>query len=374
MKQQISINNVYKVLSYFGLLQHEISGIVPMATDYSSVSRPLLIQAYDGNLLVLNRSPLRKSSESLIWEASLRNQLADFGLDYVPRLRFSRDNMPFCFFDQQFFVLGEFKTGTRSAPPQTIGAKLLNSAQTLARFHTLSAGLSMQGINLSPIDLPYALGDLLRPNVMQEYFCEAKSNLRTLNVHALTDHIFTYESTFDYLMGQISQIRENCICEDYTSLPHAIIHGDYNSRNILYVGDRVSGIIDYDYSRFTLRVQDLANEMISITAFRSAVVFPNADFLVTYLKAYQTASAIPLLSRELSALADGYRMLFLEEAALAIHLITTYKDRSRSTLEYARSAILGTAERLSQLNFAVDHGLWASINDRVHHVSSAKYF
>ncbi|MFZ5824199.1 MAG: phosphotransferase enzyme family protein [Bacillota bacterium] len=44
----------------------------------------------------------------------------------------------------------------------------------------------------------------------------------------------------------------------YGSLPLQVIHGDYARSNILLVGDRVTGVLDFEFASYDLRATDLA--------------------------------------------------------------------------------------------------------------------
>lgn len=48
-------------------------------------------------------------------------------------------------------------------------------------------------------------------------------------------------------------------CAELTeSLPTTVIHGDFNSRNLLYVGDQLTGVLDFEATHLDYRVADFA--------------------------------------------------------------------------------------------------------------------
>jgi homoserine kinase type II len=53
------------------------------------------------------------------------------------------------------------------------------------------------------------------------------------------------------------------------ALPHLVIHGDYYGGNLLFDGDRIVGVVDYDRARWQPRVVELAEALIYFTTERS---------------------------------------------------------------------------------------------------------
>ena len=52
------------------------------------------------------------------------------------------------------------------------------------------------------------------------------------------------------------------------ALPHLVIHGDYYGGNLLFNGDRIIGVVDYDKARWQPRVIELAEALIYFTTER----------------------------------------------------------------------------------------------------------
>jgi homoserine kinase type II len=53
------------------------------------------------------------------------------------------------------------------------------------------------------------------------------------------------------------------------ALPHLVIHGDYYGGNLLFDGDRIVGVVDYDKARWQPRVVELAEALIYFATERS---------------------------------------------------------------------------------------------------------
>jgi homoserine kinase type II len=117
------------------------------------------------------------------------------------------------------------------------------------------------------------------------------------------------------------------------ALPHRVIHGDYYAGNLLFDGDRIIGIVDYDKARWQPRVVELAEALIYFASPRPGhlkhLVYPGflneepfARFLQTYLQTYsqqtysQTHSqalvcTAALDENEVRALPDYVRCIWL---------------------------------------------------------------
>ncbi len=55
---------------------------------------------------------------------------------------------------------------------------------------------------------------------------------------------------------------------EHGELPHLVIHGDYHAGNLLFQGDRIIGVVDYDKSCYQPRVVELAEALIYFASTR----------------------------------------------------------------------------------------------------------
>jgi homoserine kinase type II len=100
-------------------------------------------------------------------------------------------------------------------------------------------------------------------------------------------------------------------------LPHLVIHGDYYAGNLLFKGDGIIGVVDYDKARWQPRVVELAEALIYFASPRPGplqhLVYagwldlrPLAHFLRCY------AHVITPSENELHALPDYIRCIWLQ--------------------------------------------------------------
>ena len=99
-------------------------------------------------------------------------------------------------------------------------------------------------------------------------------------------------------------------------LPQLVIHGDYYADNLLFDGDRIVGVVDYDKARWQPRVAELAEALIYFASPRPVylnhLVYPGVlrwAPLTRFLRRY--ASGLSLEESEVLALPDHIRSIWL---------------------------------------------------------------
>jgi homoserine kinase type II len=92
-------------------------------------------------------------------------------------------------------------------------------------------------------------------------------------------------------------------------LPHLVIHGDYYAGNLLFEGDRVAGVVDYDKASWQPRVAELAEALIYFASPRPGylrhLVYPGVlqwEPFELFLQGY--ARTITLEDAEMETLPD----------------------------------------------------------------------
>jgi homoserine kinase type II len=101
------------------------------------------------------------------------------------------------------------------------------------------------------------------------------------------------------------------------SLPHLIIHGDYYAGNLIFQGDHIVGVVDYDKARWQPRVVELAEALIYFASPRPGplqyLVYPGALDLGRFKHFLQSYARVVILAEnELYALPDYIRCIWLQ--------------------------------------------------------------
>jgi homoserine kinase type II len=138
-------------------------------------------------------------------------------------------------------------------------------------------------------------------------------------------------------------------------LPKLVIHGDYHGGNLLFAGDRVVGLVDYDKANWQPRITELAEALIYFASPRPGhmrnIVYPgflDQGRFVRFIKVY--AGALGIREREACALPDYICCIWL------FWSLRRSLERAAHRPENASPALQETLAL----------GTWASINrDRI---------
>ncbi len=102
----------------------------------------------------------------------------------------------------------------------------------------------------------------------------------------------------------------------YEALPHLVIHGDYYAGNLLFDGDGIVGVVDYDKARWRPRVLEVAEALIHFAAERPGhfkhIVYPgilDLGVIRQFVAAY--AEVVSLSESENQALPHWIRTIWL---------------------------------------------------------------
>ncbi|MBI3316504.1 MAG: phosphotransferase [Candidatus Omnitrophica bacterium] len=354
--KKTNLDQLRNTFEYFKL--GEIKSIWELPAAESGFTKSYFVETEKGPF-VIAKTTVRKRPETLLWEASFRDLLKDHGLPYIPPLHQSREGTPYVQRGKNFFIVGDYKQGSRVAWGEIRGKKLAEAARVLAEFHkvTLKPHVSLRGENLRNEEYPYALGDLENPQAMKDFFLEAFAEIKPETVpkkYLAAARIF--QGHKDFILNQIEALTRREPPPGATGFPKAVIHGDYNARNILFEGDKISGLIDFDYSRTTYRIQDFANGVTSLDfKSRPLDLRPLADFI----QIYNHYADPKMTAEELKILPEVYRSWFLEGLALSTSVLKgkISGENEKSLIDWIEKRVAD----LRALDLSLQKGEWSSL-------------
>jgi homoserine kinase type II len=179
-------------------------------------------------------------------------------------------------------------------------AHLEEAAVTLGRYHALVEGFA-----------PAALcgpGDLYHPTLLS-------AKLANLAQAWQVDQDPRLAPLASQLAAQASNLETRFA--RHGALPQLVIHGDYYADNLLFEGDHIVGVVDYDKARWQPRVVELAEALIYFASPRPAhlrhLVYPGflkLEAFARFLHAYAGA-AVPV-ETEVRALPDYVGCIWLQ--------------------------------------------------------------
>ena len=116
------------------------------------------------------------------------------------------------------------------------------------------------------------------------------------------------------LRAEVTELAVDFAAHD--ALPCLVIHGDYYADNLLFDGDRIVGVVDYDKASWQPRVVELAEALIYFASARAGhlrhLVYPGflqGGPVCRFLRSY--AAAVTLEEKETDSLPDYIRAIWL---------------------------------------------------------------
>ena len=228
-------------------------------------------------------------------------------------------------------------------------AHLEEAALTLGRYHVHIENFAPQALR--------NLGELYSPTI-----------LSTILTH-LTE---AWRLDRDRDLAQVARQLEAQAADlairfaGHGALPHLVIHGDYYAGNLLFDGDRIVGVVDYDKARWQPRVVELAEALIYFASPRPGhlkhLVYPGFldwEPFARFLRNYARAAAPN--ENELPALPDYIRCIWL---SVSLERLLEKEPRPAEGLrpepfDYAQDRL---DEGLEALREVLALGRWADAN------------
>jgi homoserine kinase type II len=215
----------------------------------------------------------------------------------VPALVPTVDGETLLVLDDEWYEVQEFIAGVPYDPARP--AHFREAALTLGRYHACVRSFAPGAFRSlgrlhSPVILSVRLASLLRA-----WDLERDPDLAPM-ARRLQDHAADLAARF----------------REHGPLPFLVIHGDYYADNLLFEGDRVVGVVDYDKARWQPRVVELAEALIYFASPRPGylrhLVYPGVlewEALGQFARIY--AEVIELERAETRALPDYVRCIWL---------------------------------------------------------------
>ena len=328
-----------------------IKTISRMPGDQSTLAESYRVDTDKGSF-VISPTGLRKRPAAITWEASFLKKL---DLAIVPVMMPAKSGEPFAEFSGSYYTVRQFKSGDLVGWGKIQGEKLINAAKALAQFHDSSAKVYPQGENLKPSEYIYPLADLSSQQEMIRFFARARDDIASDPAKRQRKAHQFYIDSYDLILDHVKTLQRNASRGRYDGFLRLIVHGDFNSRNLLFESDILSSLLDYDYSRNALRIQDIANGAIPINWTEDRPV----DFasLIEFLNAYQQESRIPLTQEEVRLLPDAYRAWFLEEMAFGVHQLENEGWTDEQKIDWLRGIMMN----LNALDVSLERGDWEPV-------------
>jgi homoserine kinase type II len=205
-------------------------------------------------------------------------RLADFP---APAVHFTTTGDSILDLDGEIYEIQEYIAGE----PYDFGnpSHLDEAARTLSRYHRVVESLELEALG--------GLDELYSPDLARKLLGSLIKAWRLADDDGLMSLARALDAYLRQLTARFSAHRP---------LPHLVIHGDYYADNLIFDGNRIVGVVDYDKSRWQPRVVEVAEAVIFFASpdpghFQHLVYpgFLEWEPLERFLRLYTRESALP---------------------------------------------------------------------------------
>ncbi len=239
------------------VLSHYDLGVIESITDFHRGSRrsPKVGVVSERGKFVLKRRSLEHTHPDRIrFCHRVQARLAGVGFP-VPKLIPRRDRrVELLQIRDHIYELFEFVAGH---PYGRTPQEARDAGAVLARFHQGTDGFALDGT------WPTPRGDYHDAPGIRTGLCAIG---RALSSHdSFTGDEAELAALTQFLLAAYDQSAEDVNRADIQSRPERIIHSDWHPGNLLFRNQAVVAVIDYDSTRFSRRVIDVANGMLQFS-------------------------------------------------------------------------------------------------------------
>jgi homoserine kinase type II len=311
-----------------------------------------LVVTTRGRFFVKRRHPSYRHSGLIRAQHELIEHLRRHGFP-APRLIKTLKDDSILGLDGRWYEIQEFIDGIPYDPNRP--AHLEQAALTLGLYHRCVEGFDRPVFR--------SLGDLYSPATAKQALARLVRTWSLDTTPLLSDLVRRLGAEVRNLAARFAH---------YGALPRLVIHGDYYADNLIFEGDRIVGVVDYDRARWEARVAELSEALIYFASPRASqmkhIVYPGflrwgplSNFLESYgdtcALAEDEVRAIPdlvsaiWLSWSLRRLAEGE--IQPDGAFEALQEVFSLVDwalaNAEQMIDAARSAVLRrSARRMSE--------------------------
>jgi homoserine kinase type II len=199
--------------------------------------------------------------------------------------------------DGRWYEIQDFIDGIPYDPNRP--AHLQQCALTLGLYHRYVEGFGRPVFR--------TLGDLYAPATAHQALARLLTAWRFDKNPLLSDLIKRLRAEVRRLAARFAH---------YGPLPRLVIHGDYYADNLIFEGDSIVGVVDYDRARWEARVAELSEAVIYFASPRASqmqhIVYPGFlewGALYSFLKGYSETCV--LTEQEVRAIPDFVSAIWL---------------------------------------------------------------
>jgi homoserine kinase type II len=232
-----------------------------------------IVETTHGRYFFKRRHPDLRKPDIIRAQHALIKHLRHFGFP-VPAIITTTAGQTLLVLDNEFYEIQEFIEGTSYQHNKL--AHFERAARTLGHYHACVQGFE-------PLVLQ-DLGSLYDPTILTVHLTDLKDSWELRQDPARQQIIQKLASHAGELTTRFAR---------HDELPFLVIHGDYHAGNLIFDGDRIVGVVDFDKASWRPRVVELAEVLIYFASLRPGhlkhLVYPGFlkwDKFARYLRFY----------------------------------------------------------------------------------------
>jgi homoserine kinase type II len=260
------------------------------------VNKLWVIQTTKGRYVLKRRHPDLRETRRILGQHALVRHLAGVGFP-APSLVATRRGTTFVELDQEVYEVQEYVAG--SLRESTSPSQAAVAARTLGRYHRAVLGFDHPAL--------YRECERYGPEALERIWGGLMEDWRG-RLPPQVGHLCAA------LVRHVNDLRT--LYRGFGDLPELVIHGDYYAENLIWRGDTVVGVVDYDQAHWCARVLELAEALIYFAREPNRrfkhIVYPGAldlGRIAGFLRAYM--EIIRLSEAEVRALPHLMRTIWM---------------------------------------------------------------
>lgn len=233
------------------VLSHYDLGVIESLTEFPRGSRKspkIGVVTERGKYLLKRRAPKRSNLDRVRFAHRVQRHLEASGFPVARLLPTRAGRETWVVLRGKVYEVFEFVPGQ---PYRRTPGEARQAGATLARFHAAMRGFTVPSL------LPVPSGDYHDHPALRRGLDSLEENLISHDslagdFAALASLLTFLREAYDSAVGQVRKA-------GLERWPQCIIHGDWHSGNLLFRHEQVAAVIDFDSSRLSRRVIDIAN-------------------------------------------------------------------------------------------------------------------
>jgi Ser/Thr protein kinase RdoA (MazF antagonist) len=274
---------------------------------HSTTSTKTIIETANGNFFVKRKPAYAENEDSLTLSGEFQDYLAAHLPDLVPALLRSTTGNTYCRYSTRGYVaMPEVQAGVFLGH----AAQIWDAGRVLALIHNHSEGFKQSYSKPFP-----------------PFRSSQDEALQFINLASEISEGFD-DPHRDHVLKELRGIVDR-YTHDNNGARSIVVHGDYAPSNVLFVGDRVAGVTDFDNVSHHMRIRDLAEAILTFgggmnylgttSSLRTPIATSLQPNLVEqFLNGYKSSLKTSLSEDELEMLVGEIALSWVEHMGLGV--------------------------------------------------------